>query len=79
LGLIRRIVEQETPAHVLSRVLTATHPFLVGLSSLVGVDTYLASKPQPQPVRLGSSQVGVRDLVLRPASLDPRLEGGVPS
>jgi phage tail-like protein len=76
LGLIRRIVEQETPAHILTRVLTASHPFRVSMSSLVGVDTYLAPKPQPQPVRLGSSHIGVRDLILRPPSLDPRLEGG---
>lgn len=78
LGLIRRIVEQETPAHLITRVLTASQPFLVGMASLIGVDTYLAPKPQPRPVRLGSSHIGVRDLILRPASLDPRLEGGVP-
>jgi phage tail-like protein len=76
LGLIRRIVELETPAHVLARVVTASQPFMVGIASLVGVDTYLAEKQKPQPVRLGSSQLGVRDLIQRPASLDPRLEGG---
>jgi phage tail-like protein len=78
LGLIRRIVEQETPAHLLTRVFTATYPFLVSISSLIGVDTYLAPKPDPNPVRLGTSHLGVRDLVLSPPTLDPRLGGGVP-
>jgi phage tail-like protein len=78
LGLIRRIVELETPAHIISKVVTTSYPFLVGMASLVGVDTYLAHKPVPGPVRLGHSRVGLRDLIQRPASLDPRLEGGRP-
>jgi hypothetical protein len=64
---------------------------MVGMASLVGVDTYL-SKPQPlRPFRigdglfgsqsriggrLGGSQVGMGDLLLHPPSLDPRLESG---
>ena len=76
MGLIRRVVELETPAHVIARVETASWPFLVGVASLVGVDTYLAEKPKPEPVRVGRSQIGLRDLIQCPASLDPRLETG---
>lgn len=76
LGLIRRVVEMETPAHVIASVMTASFPFLVGMASLVGVDTYLGNKPRPQPVRIGRSHLGVRDIIERPASFDPRLEGG---
>jgi phage tail-like protein len=76
LGLIRRIVQMETPAHIQARVLTATWPFLVGIASLVGVDTYLARKQPRQPVKLNRSRLGERDFLLRPASLDPRLGGG---
>ncbi|HVG18982.1 MAG TPA: phage tail protein [Blastocatellia bacterium] len=76
LGLIRRVVEMETPAHVIANVLTASFPFMVGMASLVGVDTYLADKPRPRPVRLGGSHLGVRDIIERPPSLDPRLGGG---
>lgn len=43
LGVVRRVVEREVPAHLRHRVLTASHPLLVGVSSLVGVDTYLVS------------------------------------
>ncbi len=79
LGLIRRIVELETPAHVQARVLTASQRFMVGIASLVGVDTYLGPPIEPQPVRVGQSHLSLRDLILRPPSLDPRFEGGDPN
>jgi phage tail-like protein len=76
LGLIRRIVALETPAHVSSRVISARYSFLVGMASLVGVDTYLAQRAGRAQARVGQSRLGVKDFVQRPASLDPRLEGG---
>ncbi len=74
LGLIRRVVALESPAHVLARVVTASVPFMVGMASLVGVDTFLATKPEREAARLDESQVGVRDYLLGLPSLDPRLE-----
>ena len=73
---MRRIVELEAPAHVDVRVASATWPLLVGIASLVGVDTYLGPPPRPQPAR-------VERLVARrwattcsgPTSLDPRRSG----
>ena len=79
LGLIARILEIESPAHVLGRVVTASHPFLVGMASLVGVDTYLGRRPPIGPVRLEQSHLGLRDLLQRPPSLDPRLKAGARS
>jgi phage tail-like protein len=76
LGLIRRIVEREVPAHVQWRVVAASRPLMVGVASLIGVDTYLGRKPGRTPVRVDRSRVGVRDYVLGAQSLDPRLEGG---
>lgn len=76
LGLLRRVVELETPAHVLSTVVTASQPLIVSLASLVGVDTYLTTHPQPQPVKVEESRVGSGARLQRLPSLDPRLERG---
>jgi len=57
-------------------VSTATKPLLVGLASLVGGDTFIGPPPELQPVRLNKSVLGLQDVIERPPSLDPRLEGG---
>ena len=76
-GLIRRIVELEAPAHVEVEVATASWPLLVGVASLVGVDTYLGPARAPRPARANVSSLGNGDLVLGVGSLDPRLSGAV--
>lgn len=73
LGLIRRIAVQEAPAHVETRVVPAPAPLLVGIASLVAVDTYLRAPVPHQHVRTDRSHVGRGDLVLGASTLDPRL------
>ncbi|MDM0011744.1 phage tail protein [Variovorax sp. J22P168] len=74
-ALIRRIAQLEAPAHVIVRVVGATWPLLVGIASLVGVDTYLGPPRRPRPVRVGVSAVGLGDRLIGPGVLDPRLAG----
>lgn len=75
-GRVRRVVQQEAPVHLDVRVVVASHPLVVGLRALVGVDTYLGRRPSMGSARIDVSRIGERDVVRRPPSLDPRLEGG---
>lgn len=72
---IRRAVDLEAPAHVEVRVVKAKWPFLTGVASLVGVDSYLRPPVGLAGFRLDESELGVKDVLMRPPSLDPRLEG----
>jgi phage tail-like protein len=74
-GLVRRIVEREAPAHCETRVVVASHPLVIGLRSLVGVDTVLAPEPPPASVRLDRTRLGIGDLLRRVPGADPRIEG----
>lgn len=74
-ALIDRAIAMEAPAHVEVRVVKARWPFLVGVASLVGVDSYLGPSRGLGTFRLDASAIGETDVIRRPPSLDPRLEG----
>ncbi|HUR52812.1 MAG TPA: phage tail protein [Gemmataceae bacterium] len=74
LGLLRRVVDRETPAHVLARVVAATEPFLVGIAALVGVDSYIGRDDPPRPFEVDGSRLGGGDVLGHDPGLDPRRE-----
>jgi phage tail-like protein len=76
LNLITQIVEAEKPAHVVASIQSASQPFLIGIASLVGANTFLTSVPLPKPVVVNTSIVGRYDIVQRAPALDPRWENG---
>jgi phage tail-like protein len=76
LKLVERIVEAEKPAHVQATVLTATQPFMIGLASLLGINTYLGPEPPRNPITVDVSDVGRYDVVTQFPTLDPRMDNG---
>jgi phage tail-like protein len=76
LSLIQRIVEHEKPAHVLATIQIAEQPFLIGLASLVGANTYLAPAAAADPAVVDLSTIGRYNRIQHVPSLDPRWENG---
>jgi len=73
--LIERVTAIETPAHTMVRVRRASQDFMVGLAALLGVDTYLRPPHPAEAVEVDKSAIGGGAVLLRPPSLDPRIEG----
>jgi phage tail-like protein len=74
LGLVQRVVERETPAHVGRRVLPASEGLRVGLTALVDVDTWLRDREPFQPARVDVTTVGRDGIVTDVPTLDPRMD-----
>jgi phage tail-like protein len=73
---VERVLRAEMPAHVQWDVFETERSFVLGLSPLLGVDTFLDPAPPPTPVTLGESTIG-RDAVIRdPGTLAPQDPGG---
>jgi phage tail-like protein len=70
LRTVQRLAASGAPAHVGVRVATARYPFLVGVASLVGADTYLREPESPQPVRVNASRLGYLDTLQGLGSVD---------
>ena len=75
-NLVKTIVEAEKPAHVQASVRVATQPLMIGLASLLGVNTFLGPDPPRNTATLDVSDVGRFDVVTHMPSFDPRLENG---
>lgn len=73
--LVEEIVAFEIPTHVRVQVVQSSRSLIVGLRSLVGVDTHLLEGLEFGQLRVDESRLGVRDVLRRPKSLDGRLEG----
>ncbi|NTV11880.1 MAG: hypothetical protein HGA47_14105, partial [Zoogloea sp.] len=72
---LRQVVEaalpQWVPATVQAAVVCTEHPFVPGLSPLLGIDTYLETTPPAGRVVLDKSRLGRGDLLHNPVALSP--------
>ena len=76
MSLIRDVAAQMTPSHVKLRVERASKPLIVGLYSLLGVDSYLRPRPGASPVITDETLLGEKDQILSLPSLDPAADYG---
>lgn len=79
LRLVQTIVDQEKPAHVKVSIRRAARPLMIGLASLLGVNTYLTPEPPRGTATVQRSRIGRYDVITHVPSLDPRLESGISS
>jgi phage tail-like protein len=77
LARLHEVAVRAAPAHVEVSVTIASRPLIVGVASLVGLDTYLAETPPRSRVRIGASRVGAGDQVHGEGRLDARAAGPV--
>jgi len=68
---IEHLLAHVLPAHLQSTVVQSEHPFILGLSPLLAVDTYVEQTPAPRPVVLGDTQLSTEGLLQNPAALSP--------
>jgi len=72
---LRRVVEETLPSLVPAVVQWAVreteHPFVLGLSPLLQIDTYIEPQPPTRPVRLNHSRLNGGDLIKNPVALSP--------
>ncbi|HMV62583.1 MAG TPA: hypothetical protein PKE01_04580 [Rhodocyclaceae bacterium] len=77
-GVIEEALPELVPAIVQWNVLVSEHPFVLGLSPLLRIDTYLETQPPPKPVRLDTTRLGRGDLIYNPVALLPEQAGSLP-
>lgn len=68
---VEAVLAEQAPATVQWVVRESDHPFVPGLSPLLGIDTLLKDEPPPARVVLDRSRLGRGDLLRNPAAFSP--------
>ena len=68
-----QVLERETPAAITWVIRETEHPFALGLSPLLGIDSFLEPRPPFGRVTVGATRLDRGDLVRGFAALDPTL------
>ena len=70
-AVVRDALPALVPATVQWAIRSSEHPFVPGLSPLLGIDTWLEASPPARPVVLDRTRLGRGDLLHNPVALDP--------
>jgi hypothetical protein len=70
--VVRETLAQQMPAHLEWRIVETDHPFVLGLSPLLGVNTFIERRPPDRPVILDDTYLGHEGLLKNPPAFSPR-------
>ena len=68
---VRELLAHEAPAHLQWQLLETDHPFVLGLSPLLGIHSWLQTQPPTDPVVLEQTELGRGALLQNPVALSP--------
>ena len=68
---VERLLEREAPAHLQWKLIETDHPFVLGLSPLLGIDSYLEQQPPWRAVVLDDTHLTREGIVRNPVALSP--------
>lgn len=71
-NVVSETLEQQMPAHLEWKILETDHPFILGLSPLLAVDTYLEKRPAPRKVKLDDTRLGKEGVLTNASAFSPR-------
>jgi phage tail-like protein len=77
--LVEEVLDEEMPAHIQWRIIETDHPFVLGLSPLLAVDSYLEESIPPRRVSLNDTYLGREGVLENPQALSPRDVNARPS
>jgi phage tail-like protein len=69
---VEEVLAAELPAHLLWRIVETDHPFVLGLSPLLAVDSFLEATPAPRRAVLDDTYLGREGLLSNAIALSPQ-------
>lgn len=69
---VEEMLQQQMPAHLQWQLVETDHPFVLGLSPLLSVDTYLENRPPARRVTLNDTYLGAEGVLANIAAFSPQ-------
>jgi len=69
---VEDMLREQLPAHLQWRIIETEHPFILGTSPLLSVDTWLEQRPADERVTINRTHIGREGLLVNPVAFSPR-------